>query len=208
VVDGSPPASFVLVRHGETEWSASGRHTGITDLPLTEHGRAEASVLGAVLRAWVDPDEAVTFTSSRQRATTTAALALPTVTPVISDDLGEVGYGDYEGLTSGEIAKRRPTWELFHDGCPNGEPIAAASERADRFIGDATELAQGRPVVAFTHGHFSRLLAVRLLGLDAVTAAAFVSDTASVGVVTLRRGAYVLSCWNLTARLVEAAVNR
>lgn len=191
------PPWFVIVRHGETEWSASGRHTGSTDIDLTEHGRTRAGALPAFLRQWVDPAESVAFTSPRRRAIATAGLAMPEVESEVTDLLAEVDYGDYEGLTTAEITARRPGWELFADGTPGGEPIKGASARADQFIDLAIDQCSGRPVVAFTHGHFSRILTARLLGLDASAGALLYNDTSSVAVVMLRRGAYVLDGWNM-----------
>lgn len=195
------PQWFVIVRHGETEWSATGRHTGRTDIELTEHGRARAALLPAFLHQWVDPAESIAFSSPRRRALATAALAIPQVEPKITDLVAEVDYGDYEGLTTVEINEIRPGWELFRDGCPGGESIADAGARADQFIELATMHGSARPVVVFTHGHFSRVLTARLLGLDASNGIMLYNDTASVGVVMLRRGIYVLDGWNMRPSL-------
>lgn len=195
------PPWFVVVRHGETEWSATGRHTGRTDIELTEHGRARAALLPEFLCQWVDPSEAVAFSSPRRRALATAELAMPEVDPAVTDLLAEVDYGDYEGLTTAEINELQPGWDLFRDGCPGGESIKDAGARADRFIELATLHGSARPVVAFSHGHFSRILTARLLGLEAVAGGLFYNDTASVGVVMLRRGDYVLDGWNMRPAL-------
>jgi probable phosphoglycerate mutase len=195
------PQWFVIVRHGETEWSATGRHTGRTDIDLTEHGRARAALLPEFLRQWVDPAEAIAFSSPRRRALATAALAMPQVEPMVTDLLAEVDYGDYEGLTTVEINALHPGWELFQDGCPGGETIKEAGARADQFIDLATEHGSARPVVVFSHGHFSRVLTARLLGLDAANGIMLYNDTASVGVVMLRRGRYVLDGWNMRPSL-------
>ncbi len=191
------PPWFVIVRHGETEWSATGKHTGSTDIDLTEHGRTRAAGLPAFLRQWVDPAESVAFTSPRRRAIATAGIAMPEAEPTVTDLLAELDYGDYEGLTTAEIIDRRPGWELFADGTPGGESIADAGVRADQFIELAIAQCSARPVVAFTHGHFSRILTARLLGLGAASGALLYNDTASVGVVMLRRGVYVLDGWNM-----------
>lgn len=195
------PPWFVIVRHGETEWSASGRHTGSTDIDLTEHGRARAAALPGFLRQWVDPAESVAFTSPRRRAIATAGLAMPEVTPTVTDLLAELDYGDYEGRTTAEIVAERPGWELFTDGTPGGESIKAAGARADQFIELAIEQCSARPVVAFSHGHFSRILTARLLGLEATAGGLLYNDTASVAVVMLRRGIYVLDGWNMRPSL-------
>jgi broad specificity phosphatase PhoE len=191
------PPWFVIVRHGETEWSASGKHTGSTDIDLTEHGRARAGALPGFLRQWVDPAESVAFTSPRRRAMATASLAMPEVTPTVTDLLAELDYGDYEGRTTAEILVERPGWELFAEGTPGGESIDDAGARADQFIELAIEQCAARPVVAFSHGHFSRILTARLLGFAASAGALFYNDTSSVAVVMLRRGAYVLDGWNM-----------
>ena len=195
------PPWFVIVRHGETEWSASGKHTGSTDIDLTEHGRTRAAALPGFLRQWVDPAESVAFTSPRRRAVATAGLAMPEVTPTVTDLLAELDYGDYEGLTTAEILIERPGWELFADGTPGGESIEDAGARAGQFIDLAIDQCSGRPVVAFTHGHFSRILTARLLGLAATAGALLYNDTSSVGVVMLRRGVYVLDGWNMRPSL-------
>jgi len=197
VVAPARPPWFVIVRHGETEWSAAGRHTGSTDLDLTEHGRSRAALLPAFLHQWVDPSEAVIYTSPRRRAMATAELAAPGVEPIVTDLLAELDYGLLEGLTTPEIEAIDPGWRLFRDGCPDGESIADATARADAFIAMATAQGSARPVLAFSHGHFGRVLTVRLLGLDTAAAALLYNDTTSVGVVMLRRGEYVLDGWNM-----------
>lgn len=205
VTDPAPaealPPWFVVVRHGETEWSASGRHTSTTDLELTEHGRERAARLPEFLHQWIDPTEAVVFSSPRRRALATAELAVPGEAPDVTDLLAEVDYGDYEGLTTAQVQAQRPGWELFRDGCPGGESIADAGERADRFVELATEQSAGRPVLLFSHGHFTRILTARLLGLDAAQGLRLYNDTGSVGVVMLRRGVYVLDGWNMRPTL-------
>jgi probable phosphoglycerate mutase len=195
------PPWIVIVRHGETEWSATGRHTGSTDIDLTEHGRTRAAALPAFLRQWVDPAESVAFTSPRRRAVATAEIAMPEVDATVTELLVEVDYGDYEGRTTAEILAERPGWDLFRDGTPGGEPIEEAGKRADQFIELAVEQCSGRPVVAFSHGHFSRILTARLLGMDASSGALLYNDTASVAVVMLRRGVYVLDGWNMRPQL-------
>jgi len=197
VTEDVRPPWFVVVRHGETEWSAAGRHTSTTDVELTEHGRERAARLAEFLDQWIDPEQSVVFSSPRRRALATAEVAVPGVGLHVTDLLAEVDYGGYEGLTNAEIQERRPGWELFRDGCPEGEPIEDAGARADRFIELATEQCAGRPVLAFSHGHFGRILTARLLDLDAERGGLLYNDTGSVGVVMLRRGAYVLDGWNM-----------
>lgn len=190
------PPVVVLCRHGETEWSASGRHTGRTDLDLTPHGEEEARRLGVLLQTLVDCDDAAVFSSPRLRARRTAALAVPDVDPIVVDELAEFDYGAYEGLTGIQIQEIQPGWDLFEHGCPDGERAAAAGVRADVFVETMVSTAAGRQVVAFTHGHLSRILTARLLGLDAADGIAFLNDTATAGVFRWRRGRYVLEGWN------------
>jgi probable phosphoglycerate mutase len=196
-----PPRAYLLIRHGETEWSATGRHTGRTDLPLTDDGRTEARSLSTLLLQLLRLDEpAAVFSSPRQRARDTATLSLGSFeTPVVVTDLlAEYDYGDYEGLTNTEIQALQPRWELFDDGCPGGESVAEIGARADRFI----ELAEsatprGGTTLVFTHGHLSRVLAARLLGLPPKAGKLLLNDTASVGEIHDRRGTMVLHRWNL-----------
>jgi probable phosphoglycerate mutase len=153
-------AKLLLARHGETEWSAAGRHTGITDLPLTESGRRRARELGSLLAG---RSFALVVTSPLRRAVETCDLAGLGDEARIREDLREWNYGDYEGATSAEIHARRPGWSLWRDGCPNGETAAEVGRRADRVITEV-RAAEG-DVIAFGHGHMLRVLAARWLGL-------------------------------------------
>jgi broad specificity phosphatase PhoE len=164
-----------LVRHGETEWSLSGRHTSRTELPLTEQGIQEARKLAERLRA---ARIVRVFTSPRLRARQTCALAELTPVPEIEPELAEWDYGDYEGLLAVEIRKRQPGWNLFRDGCPNGETPAQVSDRADRFI--ARLRALDGDVALFSHGHFGRVLAARWIGLSVFEGQHFLLPTASL----------------------------
>jgi broad specificity phosphatase PhoE len=148
-----------LIRHGETEWSLSGRHTGRTDIALTERGEEDAKALGNRLRTL--PFSAV-LTSPSRRARRTCELAGLAAATEIDSDLSEWDYGDYEGLTSAEILEARPGWNLFLDGCPNGESPARVSDRADRVIAGLKER-EGN-IALFSHGHFGRALAARWIG--------------------------------------------
>jgi len=169
----SDPPTVCLVRHGETEWSKSGRHTGRTDLPLTPKGDADAQALrGRLVGTAFD----TVLTSPLQRAAQTAKLAGFTATP--DPDLLEWDYGDYEGLTSEEIRTVRPGWELFRDGCPGGESVQQIAHRADRI---ATRLkGQSGRVLVFAHGHLLRVLAARWVGQPVQFAQALLLSTASV----------------------------
>ena len=166
-----------FMRHGETAWSRTGQHTGRTDLPLTEHGEAEARSLATLLR---DVSFDHVFTSPRQRARRTAELtghAGATVDP----DLAEWDYGDYDGLRIDEIRVQRPAWDIYTDGCPGGESPAQITARADRLIERLSSFS-GR-VAAFSHGHFGRVLAVRWIGLPVSMARHFAISTASCGIL-------------------------
>jgi probable phosphoglycerate mutase len=167
-----------LVRHGETEWSVSGRHTSRTDVPLTEQGEQEARTVGDKLRATMFLR---VFTSPMQRARRTCALAGLTPAAEIEPDLAEWDYGDYEGLHSLDIRKMRPDWNLFRDGCPGGEMPAQVSDRADRLIARLRTL--NGNIALFSHGHFGRVLAVRWIGLSVTEGEHFRLDTASLSML-------------------------
>jgi broad specificity phosphatase PhoE len=152
-----------FIRHGETDWSRSGQHTGNTDIPLTMHGEDEARAL----LPWLQniPFTGV-LTSPRQRARTTCALAGLEGKAKIESDLTEWDYGDYEGLRSDEIRAQRPDWTVFRDGCPNGESPTVISDRADLLI--ARLLAMAGNVALFSHGQFGAVLAARWIGLPVI----------------------------------------
>jgi probable phosphoglycerate mutase len=162
-----------LARHGETEWSKAGRHTGRTDLPLTEKGEADARGLGPRLAGFTF---AHVFTSPLQRAARTAELAGFTATP--DADLMEWHYGEYEGLRAVEIRQLRPDWELFRDGCPGGESPQQMSDRLDRVVTRLKALSGN--VMIFAHGHLLRVLAARWVGQPVPFARALLLSTASV----------------------------
>lgn len=168
----------VLARHGETEWSRTGQHTGRTDLPLTERGEADARRLGERLR---DRRFARVFTSPLQRASKTCELAGFGAVAEIDRDLVEWDYGKYEGLRTAEIQAERPGWQVFRDGCPGGESVDAIAARADRVV--ARVRAVDGDVLLFSSAHFLRTLAVRWLGLPPAAGALFRLGTASVSVL-------------------------
>lgn len=151
---------LLLARHGETEWSLNGRHTGTTDLPLTENGRRRVSDLAPRLegRAFT-----LVLTSPLQRAIETCKLAGLGDVAQVRDDLHEWNYGDYEGLTTPEIQERNPGWSLWRDGCPNGEQAADVGARADRVIAEARSA--GGDVICFGHGHMLRVVGARWVNL-------------------------------------------
>jgi len=167
-----------LVRHGETEWSASGKHTGRTDIPLTAVGERKAEALGGRLEGV--KFERV-FASPLQRAARTCALAGFGDAVKLDPDLLEWNYGDYEGRTTSEILADRPGWSLFRDGCPNGEQPADVGARADRIIGRLR--AADNPAIVFSSGHILRVLAARWLGLAPSEGRLFMLGTASLSIL-------------------------
>lgn len=200
VPNPATPSLVLLVRHGATDWSLSGQHTGRTDLPLTPQGEDQARRIGPVIQSWLGDQQPVVYTSPLQRAARTAELAMPRHRAEPVDALVEFDYGNHEGLTTTQILERDPEWNLFASGCPGGESIMQVTARCDSFIAKLERTASGRAVVAFTHGHLSRLLTTRLLGLPAVAAAAMWNDTASLAAIDTHRGRLVLVGWNVTAQ--------
>jgi len=168
-----------LARHGETAWSLTGRHTGRTDLPLTERGERNARRLAGRLAGLTF---ARVFTSPLVRASRTCELAGFGGVAVVDRDLVEWDYGEYEGVTSAEIRRTRPDWDLFRDGCPGGETPQQVGARADRVIG-RIRAAEG-DVLVFSSGHFIRVLAARWIGADVpVPGRKFMLTTASLSAV-------------------------
>lgn len=180
-----------LVRHGETEWSATGRHTSTTDLPLTAAGEAGARALVPTLAGI---DFAQVLTSPRQRARRTAELA-GFAHAEVDDDLAEWDYGDYEGLTSPQIQETVPGWTIWTHPSPGGETASAVATRLDRIVAKA-RAADGKTLV-FAHGHSLRALAARWLELDVTEGRLFVLDTSTVSVLGVDRGAQVVRRWNV-----------
>jgi len=185
-----------LARHGETAWSLTGQHTGLTDLPLTERGERNARQLGERLRGLTF---AKVYTSPLQRAARTCELAGFGAVGEVDRDLVEWDYGQYEGRRTAEIRAERPDWELFRDGCPGGEAPTQASARADRVV-HRLRAVQG-DVLLFSSGHFIRVLATRWIGLE-VTASArrFMLSTASLSAVGYENelARPVIRLWNET----------
>ena len=167
-----------LVRHGETEWSASGQHTGRTDIPLTEEGERKARGLKERLKGFTFDR---VFTSPLQRARRTCELAGFDERAKVDPDVLEWNYGDYEGRKTSEILAERPGWLLFRDGCPNGEQPADVGARADRVIGRLR--AADDKAIVFSSGHILRVLAARWLGLAPSEGRFFMLTTASVSIL-------------------------
>jgi len=181
----------VLVRHAETEWSLSGRHTGRTDIPLTDRGRDAAALLGERLAAW---SIALVLVSPSARARETCELAGLGADAQVDEDLLEWDYGEYEGLTSEQIDRRRPGWSLWRDGCPGGERAADVGARADRVIG-VLERADGVAAV-FSHGHILRVLGARWIGLEARHGGRLGLSTGAICLLGHEHGAPILARWN------------
>jgi probable phosphoglycerate mutase len=168
-----------LARHGETAWSVTGQHTGLTDLPLTERGERNALRLGQRLAGSVF---AKVLTSPLQRAVQTCELAGFRAVAEVDPDLVEWNYGDYEGLRTAEIHAVRPGWQLFRDGCPNGESPQDVGARADRVVSRVR--AFKGDVLIFSSGHFLRVFAARWLGLEPFAGKFFMLDTASLSALS------------------------
>ncbi|MEU7383011.1 histidine phosphatase family protein [Streptomyces sp. NPDC042207] len=192
-----------LVRHGETEWSRSGRHTGWTDVPLTEHGREEARRLVPLIRSY---RIGAAFVSPSRRARETAEL-IGVHDARVDADLREWDYGGYEGITTEEIQRTRPGWFLFTDGVAPGPPehpgesVAQVGERADRMLGkvDAALAGTEGAVVLVAHGHFLRVLTARRLGLAPSAGALFQLATGTVCRLGTEHARPVIAGWNIQA---------
>jgi probable phosphoglycerate mutase len=180
-----------LIRHGETEWSKSGQHTGLTDLPLTENGINQAKHLGKRL-------ERVTFdhvfTSPLKRAYDTCCLCGLKSQTKITDALLEWNYGDYEGKKTAEIHQTHPGWNIFDHGAPNGESTAEITKRADDFLKKLESLMG--TIAVFSSGHFSRALTVRFLGFPLLEGRHFMLSTASLSILSYEHHVPALQLWN------------
>jgi broad specificity phosphatase PhoE len=182
---------IVLVRHGQTEWSVSGQHTGTTDIPLTEEGRRHARALGARLAGWTF---ARVFTSPLSRAEETCRLAGLGEGAVTLGDLREWDYGDYEGRRTADIREERPGWGLWNDGVPGGETVGEVGRRADEVI-EAARSVDG-DVALFGHGHVLRIIGARWIGLPPDHGARLALSTASISVLGWERETAVVERWN------------
>ena len=189
-MSGADP-DVVVIRHGETEWSRTGRHTGRTDIPLTDDGRRQAKLLGKRLAGH---EFALVLCSPLSRARETCELAGFGDRAELTDDLLEWDYGDYEGRRTDDIRKERPGWTLWIDGCPHGERIEDVAARAERVI-DQAQNARG-DVAVFAHGHVLRVLAARWAGLLPTAGAALLLSPATYSVLGWERDTPVLARWN------------
>lgn len=190
-----------LVRHGATEWTHTGQHTGSTDLPLLPEGEEQARRLGELLR---DVRFDAVWSSDLQRAQRTAELAgfdHPTVSPL----LRELDYGEYEGVTTEEIHRVHPGWELFRDGAPGGESLAGAAARARTFL--AGLAGEEGTVAVFSHGHFMRVLALVWLDLALSTGAHLGLDASAIGVLRESSRGRLIQRWNWVPDVTAAATH-
>ncbi len=188
-------ARMVLVRHGATEWSLSGQHTGHTDIPLLDEGRNQAKVAGEILRAHGFTSFAQVLTSPLRRAAETCALT--GFEGQSEPDLMEWDYGAYEGLTSAEIREQRPGWSLWEDGVPGGERVSDVGRRADRVIQRARSCEGDTLCVA--HGHLLRVLGARWLGLPPVAGRLFLLRPAGICVLGWELERAAIEVWNRSA---------
>ena len=186
-----PIQQVYLIRHGETEWSLSGQHTGVTDIPLTENGRNLARLLAPVL---ANESFALVLTSPLERARATCELAGLGPQAEVDRDLMEWNYGEYEGLTPKQIHAKAPGWLLFRDGCPGGESPEQVGVRIDRIIA-RTRAVEGN-VALFAHGHVFRVFAARWLGLPPTAGGHFLLDTATLSVLSYYRDIPAVKRWN------------
>jgi len=181
----------VLVRHGETLWSRNGKHTGRTDIPLTDEGRRQSERVGEMLRG---RRFALVLASPLQRAAETCRLAGLGEVAVFREELMEWDYGAYEGRTTPEIRAEVPGWSLWRDGVPEGETAADVGRRVDRVIADVR--AVDGDVAVFAHGHLLRVLAVRWLGLPPTEGRLFALDPATISILGNERETPVIRRWN------------
>jgi broad specificity phosphatase PhoE len=194
----SKEQKIYLLRHGETEWSLNGRHTGVTDIPLTEKGRMAAQLLRPILAR---ETFGLVLTSPLQRARETCELAGLGERANVERDLMEWNYGEYEGLTTEQIRLTRPGWSVFRDGCPGGESPEQVGARADRILAKV-RAAEGN-VALFAHGHILRVLAARWINLSASYGEHFLLDTATLNVLGYCREAPAFKIWNAPLPLHE-----
>ena len=187
---------LILVRHGETEWSRTGQHTGRTDIELTERGRHEASLVAPTLKGW---DFAHVYSSPLSRAHDTAKLATSAIGGEITvdDTLLEWDYGVYEGRTNADIVAEQPGWSKWTaTEIEDGETAYDVGLRADLAIERFVESTADGPVLVFAHGHFLAILVARWLGLDAVMGKRFIIQTATATHLTSKRGDHVIKTLN------------
>jgi broad specificity phosphatase PhoE len=183
---------LILVRHGETEWSRDGRHTGRTDLPLDDRGRAEATAMKPVIERF---SFSRVLCSPLSRAIETCRLAGLADRAELREELLEWDYGEYEGKTTSEIHATRPEWVLWRDGCPGGEQPTEVGARVDALLGELA--AEKGDVAVFAHGHLLRVLTARWLELAPAEGSRFVLDTATASVLGWEHEWHAIRTWNV-----------
>ncbi len=186
-----PHKKIYLIRHGETEWTLNGRHTGLTDIPLTKNGEMQAELLGMRLKGHAFE---TILTSPLQRAANSCEIAGFLKKARLDSDLLEWNYGEFEGLKTEEIHKKMPHWNIFSNGAPGGESIADVNARTNRVLTKIQSL--HGDVALFSHGHFLRALAARWLQLTAQEGRLFALYPASLSILGFERDAHVLTLWN------------
>ncbi len=194
-----PVGRVFLLRHGETEWSRSGKHTGRTDVPLTDRGRELAAAAGQLVAGLLDAPPALVLTSPRSRARDTARLAGLRIDEV-DQRLVEWDYGEYEGRTTAEIRETVPGWTVWTHPCPGGEAADEVGRRADEVLAHAADALERGDVVLVGHGHFSRVLVARWIGLPAVEGVRCAMEAPSWAVLGHERGVPRLDHVNLTPK--------
>ncbi len=193
---------LIIVRHGQTDWTLTGRYTGTPDVDLTANGRHQAASMATLLQRVLRKQQAVVISSPLRRATETAVLALPGHRVSIDPPVAEYDYGEFEGPTSQQIRQLAPGWNIWRDGCPGGESTQYVGRRADMFL-RAHQRNDAQPVVVITHGHFSRILAARTLGLAPEYGRLFASLPASVSLIEDHDGERCVGLWNATVAVPE-----
>jgi probable phosphoglycerate mutase len=196
---GAERSRLWLVRHGATEWSQSGRHTGSTDIPLTDAGREHARALG---RRLAGRHFALVLTSPLERARETCRITGLDTIARVEPDLREWDYGEYEGRTTDEIRRHDPGWTIWTGSVPSGETIDEVAARARRVIDEVARV--DGDVALFAHGHILRVLTACWLGLPPEAGRLFALDTASLSMLGHEHETRVISSWNEDATLVEA----
>jgi probable phosphoglycerate mutase len=202
IAENGPVGEIILIRHGQTEWSAASRHTSTTDLPLTAEGERQAQALGQALAGGPDAADSpagrrfeAVLSSPRQRALRTAELAGLTVTAV-DEDLAEWHYGGYEGITTKEIRATRPDWDLWRDGCPGGETPEQIGARIDRVLARARALLPRGDVALVGHGHALRVAGARWAGFPVAAGGRLALDTATISTLGYEHERPVIRSWN------------
>jgi broad specificity phosphatase PhoE len=185
-----------LIRHGKTEWSKAGKHTGLTDIELTEQGKEEAKSIGKALK---EISFEKVFSSPLKRAHNTC-IAAGYPDPIISDELLEWNYGNYEGKTSAEIAAIDPNWVLFKDGAPGGESLEQVQKRADQFLARIVPFSGN--IAVFSSGHFIRCLTARALGLEVTFGRLFYVATSSITILGTEHNKPVLISSNILCHII------